>query len=397
MNKFLKALSFLVSLLVLFNISFIDINLGLQYYLILLIVFLIVFLFKSSKKVNGLMFMLIIVSLFSILLNIVPAFFKPFERLFAFVIVLLLVSPLVRSKYLDFFRLKLFHIINLLIVCMVLASLIGLLTGIYTGKSGRSDFTGLFTHSMVLGPMAGISLLHSIYFFYKSKQKFRKILWAIAASMSFITCVAAGSRSALIASALGLLFFIFKIYQGSYTRGIKIMMILIALLVLSFPLWEEQSQFLQQKFEYSKQENDFTASRTSLWEERVLEFRESPIYGIGFATVDTEISDSFEIESGKIEPGSSWLAILSMTGLLGFFAIVTIILKHLKFLYFFRFNKQFFAMLGALLFFFIVHMFAEGYVFSAGSGLSFYFWLLLGVLASSKELSLKYIKTLKIS
>jgi len=67
-----------------------------------------------------------------------------------------------------------------------------------------------------------------------------------------------------------------------------------------------------------------------------------------------------------------------MVGLFGFVPFILIIAGYLKFVFKDKTNPTNSAFPGGLLFLFIVHMMAEGYVLSAGSGLFFYFWLVMG-------------------
>jgi O-antigen ligase len=130
----------------------------------------------------------------------------------------------------------------------------------------------------------------------------------------------------------------------------------------------------------AEEQEDAFFTRAALWDMRIQEFESSPLIGVGFASVDPEISTRFDEEEGRVEPGSSWLAVLSMTGLLGFIPIVIMILKCGIFMFKDKNQPLLSAFLGGMLFLFVVHMFAEGYVLSAGSGLFFYFWLTVGMI-----------------
>jgi O-antigen ligase len=395
MARILQFLAIITSVLVLINISFFEITLGISYYLILATVLFILLIRRNKIKLNPLMIWIISAGFISILLNDIPAFFNPYSRLLIFILVLLLVSPVISSRLLIKFRTKLFSFLNIFILIMTVGSAIGLIAGVDLVKEGRPDFTGLFTHSMVLGPMAGISMLYAGFLFYKVKNKFIKFLIFIAISLSFLTCIAAGSRSALLATLLGILFFIFKIYQERINKSIRMVFILISLMILSYPLWEKQSEFLLAKMEYGQSESDILASRSILWKDRVLEFNSSPIIGIGFSSVDVNLNNNFEKSEGKIEPGSSWLVVLSMTGVLGFIPLILIFWNYFRFIYNFKKNNLQLTLLGSLLVLFTVHLFFEGYIFSAGSGMFFYLWLLIGVADISKRKSVSIIKIIQ--
>jgi O-antigen ligase len=137
------------------------------------------------------------------------------------------------------------------------------------------------------------------------------------------------------------------------------------------------------KISSAQESGDITSSRTNLWNARLTEFSSSPIVGIGFASVNVDLNEEarFDEETGKVEPGSSWLAILSMTGILGFLFFFIMFVKYFLFIWKkANSNNIYLCLLGSLLVFYAIHMLGEGYIISSGSGLFFYFWLLLGVI-----------------
>jgi hypothetical protein len=69
-----------------------------------------------------------------------------------------------------------------------------------------------------------------------------------------------------------------------------------------------------------------------------------------------------------------------MTGFLGFIPIFILMIKSGIFVFKDKYEPLSSAFLGGMFLLFIVHMFAEGYVLSAGSGLFFYFWLTVGMI-----------------
>lgn len=269
---------------------------------------------------------------------------------------------------------------------MVIFSFFGIAAGL-PSMVGRGGYTGFFGHSMILGPMAAIAMLVNIHRAYSITKK--KLRWGYLAlsALSLVTCVAAGSRSALLAGIAGGLFYYYKINQGKMTRFIKVIMVITAIGIFSFPLWESYTERLMDKMAYAEQKGDVLVTRAKMWQTRLKEFNSSPVYGVGFAAVDTSINKKLDETEGRIEPGSSWLAVLSMVGLFGFVPFILIIAGYLKFVFKDKTNPTNSAFVGGLLILFIVHMMAEGYVLSAGSGLFFYFWLVLGIMEQTKNTS----------
>lgn len=117
-------------------------------------------------------------------------------------------------------------------------------------------------------------------------------------------------------------------------------------------------------------------TRTWLWDARLQEFKESPVVGIGFARTRY---GRISTEGDYIEPGSSYLAILSMTGLAGgigwfvlFGAFGAAYVRDAA-----SVPKLDRLLIAAVAAFFGVHLAFEGYIYAPGSliGLIFYAWL----------------------
>jgi hypothetical protein len=139
--------------------------------------------------------------------------------------------------------------------------------------------------------------------------------------------------------------------------------------------------------EYSDSEGDLTASRSLHWNARLYEFNSAPVFGIGFATADvaSPVAVGINMETGGLEPGSSWIAILAMTGIFGFGTIALLFIYLFISLWKEKKDLSNAGLLGGLLVFFTLHMLAEGYFLAAGGFLFFYVWLLLGVIDGYKH------------
>ena len=143
--------------------------------------------------------------------------------------------------------------------------------------------------------------------------------------------------------------------------------------LLTFPLWENFTAGLQKKNE-NNIELGMYGSRTDKWKARMTEFSSNPIIGIGYASVDSNLDDVGV--GGAVEPGSSWLAILSMTGIIGLLLLVAIIRK--PFIYLKAHPSPYNSLLLGLFVYVCVHMISEGYIFAGGSSLCFIAWLIFG-------------------
>ena len=373
-------LPFLLVLSVLFNVSFLLMPLGLFYFGLFTLCLLYLLIIGGKLRVNYSLLVVVVLIVFSsTVVNKVPSVFNHYQRLVAFIIMISLIGPFFSTIKLDLFKWKLFEIFNIGIVIMVTLSFLGLLLNL-NFIEGRGGFVGMFNHSMVMGPFAAISFLINIYWFFSNKSKTAKLIYFLLACVSFICLIQAGSRSAILALGFGVLFYFFKIYQYKMEKFIGSIIVLLFLCVVSFPIWQDYTERLMWKMEYAEEQGDLAATRTSLWDVRLSEFSSSPVFGVGFSN-DTSVSIIDLIEDdGQIEPGSGWLAILSMTGLIGFLPIVFIFVSAFYFILKADKSRYLMALLGSLLMFFCVHLLAEGYIFAAGSAQFFYLWLLLGVI-----------------
>lgn len=150
------------------------------------------------------------------------------------------------------------------------------------------------------------------------------------------------------------------------------------LILITFPLWQSATTALQNKQKMHVGEELFD-SRAKKFEARIDEFSSSPIWGVGFAGINPHGKDKFNKMTGSIEPGSSWLAVLSMTGFVGFLLFSTLYYKSAKI----SIDNQTPYLVG-LLGFYCVHMIAEGYLFAGGNPNCFLLWLIMGVAVDKK-------------
>lgn len=383
MNSFIKVLALLLSFIVIIEKSILKLGIGDIYYII--IIAILFFLLLTGKRVNFNYFMIwfILAASLSIVFNDIPSFFKPSYRLISFIMVVGLVGPMIRSTTLYSFRYILFSRINYIIIIFVLLSFVSIALSLPLSK-GRGGYVGLFLHSNFLSPIAALSVFSLVKIAIEQKKKYLRHLLFLGAMVSFLTCLIAGSRASLLGLIGGLVFYTYKLNQHKLTNFIKTLLIIAALSIVSYPLWESYAETIIRKTSYSEQQGNVFYTRENRWNSRISEFRSSPVFGVGFASVDITVDQRYNELDGQIEPGSSWLALLSMTGLLGFMSIFIFILRTYNYLYKIKIDRSKFAYFGGLLTFFILHMFAEGYITAAGNTLFFYFWLLMGVIEGDK-------------
>ncbi len=373
----IQVLAFLITLVAISRLLFFNMGVTLPlYYGVMFIGMVLCF---SGRNIRYNLYLLVFVyfAYMSILLNDIPSYFLPYDRLISFLIIVGLVSPLIAAEKLDNIRLLIFKNINRVFLVIVVLSFLGHFSRIYPG-SDWSGFRGVTNHSMTLGPVAALAIFLSIDHVFKidisRQERYRYLLLAI---MSFITMLLAASRGAVLGAVLGLFVYFFKKYYLRLGKFLQITLAVIFIVVASSGFWSGFTTNLQRKNAVAQAKGDAAASRSDNWKFRVIEFKESPLYGIGFSHLKYGLIDK---KSGIVEPASSWLAVFSMTGFLGGIAFTIFIFSILIKLILAKSSQNAVPILLALLVFFIVHWFFEGYILASGAFEFFYSWLLLGVI-----------------
>lgn len=297
----------------------------------------------------------------------------------AWVMVVIAVGPLLASQRASRFRQVVWEYMRWIFIGICVASLLVSVLGI--SLSGRGLFYGVMSHAMLLAPIAGLATIDCL-FRYMCQPRLRWLLLLSAAMAAMLLC---GSRSAILGCGSGCLWMLLSV------RGLQRRQTVLALAILIGVFALIDSGFFssgnQDKFGTSPQINERvlteelwmkgnTDTRTWLWNARIREFKESPITGIGYAlTLYGRVSQ----KKVQIEPGSSYLAILSMTGLFGavgwlalFADLSSTYLRAAPSMP--RIDR---LALGGVAIFFAIHLAFEGYIYACGSlvGLIFYAWL----------------------
>lgn len=353
-------------------------NPDIMYYVILISITVAVLIKGVHVDMLGGVFLIYIAV--NILVTDPPAIFLPWLRFGLFTIVFIAASPLIKSHYGKKLRLKIFRGI---IICCIIISVISffcyflginmmrsvwdgsVLTGYQSNNAGT--FSGITTQSMLLAPISSIAVIACTYFAINHNKKFWILAVMCAGSLLF-----SASRTSLLATIAGEIVLVY-FSSRHFGKTAKRIMQVILILAVTYPIWDGALDGLT-----AKNKGDLTAglnldSREKIWDTRIEEWKDSPIFGIGFCSVSSRQPVSV---GGKIEPGSSWLAILSMTGAIGFILFIILLLRAAKNSLSPRHPSG--AVLGAILIMFGLHMIAEGYIFSGGSFLCFMVWLSIG-------------------
>lgn len=350
---------------------------------------------KRNVKFNVKVLFLLLSCLISILVNDIPSLFRPWERFFLFITVMLAFSPLIQTAKLNYFRSMLFDSILIIILILSFLSFFCFFLGInYMHKElGLFDvtkvgrFAGLFNHSMVLGPMSAISSVYILAEMLKVKNNRRKMVFITLFISVIGSLLMSASRGAFVSAVMGVLFVIYCYYRTKLKQLIKKGFCVIFIIVLTFPSWSYLTQGMLEKQKNNVETGSTFMSREGKWDARMAEFLSSPLFGIGFCSVDIK-RDNYSME-GVIEPGTSYGAVLSMTGLLGFFALLLLLSDCFHILKKNLLNNYDSIMYGAVFIVISCYYIVEGNIFSAGSFLCLFYWLSMERIYSLKYKAVK--------
>ena len=317
--------------------------------------------------------------IFNLIICSPESFYCVWERLGIFAALFLVASSFFVGDYARRFRWQALKTLLALVVVLSTLSFFGFFLGINMMvrfgevlteyESNVGWFSGFYTHSMLLGPMSALAACSIIYLALKKKS----YIIALCAIPSIGSVMFAASRTAFVAMIIALLFMIYR-YSENKAIFYKILVASSIALVASFPLWNSGLDRMATK-QYASADQGQFGSRTEKWSNRIDEFQSSPIWGIGFCTVSRQSGD-VNTTSGTIEPGSSWFAILSMTGIIGIAFVLTFFVNAYKAIK--KSANQRAVLLMAMLIFISIHMFGEGYIFAGGNPVAVIAWLIVG-------------------
>lgn len=295
-------------------------------------------------------------------------------RLFAFIAIVISVTPITNSIKLFFFRKSYLRHCLMIFPLLSLISLFCFIKGInYYEKTGNVlDFSGIFQHPMWMGAAIGLSNIVTLWLIFFTKNRIIQIIYILILLLSIYMTIVSGSRSALFASLITMSFFLIVKLHNLKKVILASCLIFIATIML-LPYYLSGAQRMIDKFESSK---GVYGSRTELISNGVKHFKETPVLGVGFAVSYNALGEK---KIGRMESGSGWLSILFQTGLLGFSVICFILLglrKILKYIW-----KDYELLLYLFAFGYLcLHSLFEGYILTVGYYPCILFWCLLGYL-----------------
>lgn len=287
----------------------------------------------------------------SLLLNLKPATAVRVQRFVAFTIGMLALSPMVVTERLTTARWLVLKSLIYTLTAMVMASFPIWIYAVATDAPLNNfdfydyGFRGVFKIGMTLGPAAAVVCLYFLNRIFEEGGSRQTIGWSLIVSLvAFIMVVAAGSRIVLagLVGAICLLAFRRRKKIGGMLRrigtGKKILVgsLVAGAVLVSLPF---AAKVIAYKNTVVVDLKSVFFSREKLWEARIVEFESAPLLGIGYARefpkpegADDMLYGATTPDLTKIEPGSSYLSLLSYGGILGaatFLWFIIVLLKRL--------------------------------------------------------------------
>ena len=291
------------------------------------------YLLSNGIQINGRFMALYIVLILNVLILPIDPIFNSKMRLLLFTVVTMVVSSAVTTPTAVTFRYLLFKDIILLCSVLVSASFLCRFVGLNFVRASVFDlsvdqqietvglFGGLFSSSMVLGLIAAPV---AITFFFAYQSFGQKKIYILLFITSTVACFFSASRAALLSLVVPIAFALIS-NKGRERAQKSTRNILIISLLAIIPFADTVVSGVVQKQKNNVEMGSTFGSRDDKLTCRWAEFTSSPILGVGFASVDPNGKDEYGSD-GTIEPGSSHVAVLSMTGLLGSICYLSILI-----------------------------------------------------------------------
>lgn len=283
-----------------------------------------------------------------------------------------------------FMMLVFFVLLHLSAIGSGLAGLVGFQVG-----GGRGTFWGLLSHSNMLGPVASLAAVDSFSKWSASHPGRARTIWLCLMLLELATSMRAASRGALLGFVVGSA--ICTLISDARTKGKLAFTLVLVIFIASgyqFIKDSERRYVTDEKGLLSNlSHKGLTNTRERLWTERIGEFQSSPLTGVGFCMGGP---DAMRVrEDGFMqEPGSSYLAALSMTGVVGCIGFL-IMISPLITATFRMATKRYGPRPPLYVYtasFWLVAMLTEGFAHYVGSPFCFASFLWCGVCADAQNL-----------
>lgn len=352
---------------------------------------------SRKTKVNLVLLLFLVICAASIIVARPLPSFQSWERLILLSVSLMAISPLLTSPAFNATRNMAWWAMMMMSRVTVGASFIIyliLLLGVEEFPSGHTlyPFYGSTIEYMILSPIAAMVALDSLWRAIKTPGKTASLSWLAGTVISCLICALTGSRITLAGLAIGIVviaWFSRKELKQRLARHAAAVMICLAVAVsAAFIARNHIFHMVIFKMELAESNGSVTSSRDGKWADRIQEFKDEPILGIGYAAQKyyrSQFDDPQRYgKPGPIEPGSSWLSVIAQTGALGGLCMLAFIccviltaMRNLRDPALRTENTLFFAILSMTM----VNGIAEGWLLFAGGGVFMPFWFSCGMIA----------------
>lgn len=309
-------------------------------------------------------------------------------RLVLFSFILVLTCPIYTSLRWHLYKKRVMQNLFIGFIGVVLINLYAKLIGVnlratVQGWADLTDkqFSGFCDQPMWLAAAAAVSTIFCAYLVFEQKKKklMHQYFYIILLLCSIYVTMISGSRSAFLA-AMGAMCVVLYLLVKNKARLIKYVISAAAVALVLSPIFLNRKTFGAMMAKQEYQEQTGGTSRDELWNDRMTEFKSSPLIGVGFGAHG--VGDDKKVST--VETGGGWISILAQTGILGLVLAISIIFKAFTPIRKIRQNNSMMVIYAAY-FLFIVHSIVEGYMFQGGWYLCLIFWMVIGLLIENKQ------------
>lgn len=333
---------------------------------------------SGKKRFDWKYILLVTAIIISLLVNKIPSIFDSNIRSLTYLLLLLFASNIIYNRRILIFRSTFLSAFYFIGASLILVNVISVILGFFpiiNPNETHGGFSGFFNNSIGLAAIAGLICIMSLYKTLSAEKSMHKRMNLFIFLLTLFILIITGSRSGLAATIIAIAYFLWKLYGSKKLLKRYWLVFVMIGTGISYGIQNNWFTVIQNKQE--GQEILGQNSRTVMWNNRIYEFEQNPIFGIGFAAIDLDHSTAGLKESGGVEPGSSWLFIASTLGLFGILIFILIIYGGIKRLL--KRGTPSFYMVNALIIFYLIHMIFEGYIFSTGNIMVYVFYVSLSL------------------
>lgn len=291
-------------------------------------------------------------------------------------LLILVVGPVLRGPKARRLRVGAWNTIQGMLVAVGVASFFW--WALRLPKLGYGDiFSGVMYHPNTLAPMAALGAVIAL-----ARGMFRQgkalAIWALAGGCCVLPMVIAGSRTSLIAFLASLLVVFAVQWQKAQRFLIYAIPVVLLLAVGGYKMVLKSKTGAE--ITGTIQEKGFDNSREALWAARLAEYHAHSYIGMGVGMGEGAGFEQDAAGNVQAEPGSSYLAVLSMTGLSGAMGLGILLLWFMRawFSGFRHLSLEQAGVLSGVGAFMVCHAIGEGWLLAVGSPLCLIFWLWMG-------------------